>query len=42
MQDQAPGCDTMEVQDALDVVDQANNFILLCQAKAADHVTIEA
>jgi ferredoxin len=36
------GCVTMEVQDALDEVDKANNFILLCQAKAADHVTIEA
>ena len=33
---------TMEVQDALDESDKANNFILLCQAMAADHVTIEA
>ncbi len=36
------GCVTMEVQDALDDVDKSNNFILLCQAKATDHVTIEA
>jgi glycine betaine catabolism B len=36
------GSVTMEVQDALDESDQANNFILLCQAKATDHVTIEA
>ena len=36
------GCVTMEVQDALDEVDKANNFILLCQAKSTDHVTIEA
>jgi ferredoxin-NADP reductase/DMSO/TMAO reductase YedYZ heme-binding membrane subunit len=36
------GCVTMEVQDALDDVDKLNNFILLCQAKATDHVTIEA
>jgi ferredoxin len=36
------GSVTMEVQDALDESDKANNFILLCQAKAADHVTIEA
>jgi ferredoxin len=35
-------CVTMEVQDALDESDKANNFILLCQAKATDHVTIEA
>ena len=33
---------TMEVQDALDEVDKANNFILLCQAKSSDNVTIEA
>ena len=32
----------MEVQDALDEVDKANNLILLCQAKSTDHVTIEA
>jgi ferredoxin-NADP reductase/DMSO/TMAO reductase YedYZ heme-binding membrane subunit len=36
------GSVTMEVQDALDELDKANNFILLCQAKATDHVTIEA
>jgi hypothetical protein len=32
----------MEVQYALDEADKANNFILLCQAKSSDHVTIEA
>jgi len=36
------GCVTMEVQDALDELDKANNFILLCQAKSTDHVTIDA
>jgi ferredoxin-NADP reductase/DMSO/TMAO reductase YedYZ heme-binding membrane subunit len=36
------GSVTMEVQDALDDVDRSNNLILLCQAKSADHVTIEA
>jgi ferredoxin-NADP reductase/DMSO/TMAO reductase YedYZ heme-binding membrane subunit len=36
------GCVTMEVQDALDDVDKSNNFILLCQAKSTDHVSIEA
>jgi ferredoxin len=36
------GCVTMEVQDALDEVDNANNYILLCQAKSFEHVTIEA
>src|ERR1039458_8583851 len=36
------GCVTMEVQDALDELDKANNFILLCQAKATHHVSIEA
>ena len=36
------GCVTMEVQDALDAADRANNFILLCQAKSSEHVTIEA
>ena len=33
---------TMEVQDALDDADKLNNFILLCQAKSTNHVTIEA
>jgi ferredoxin-NADP reductase/DMSO/TMAO reductase YedYZ heme-binding membrane subunit len=33
---------TMEVQDALDDEDKSNNFILLCQARSTDHVTIEA
>jgi len=36
------GCVSMEVQDALDESDKSNNFILLCQAKSADNVTIEA
>jgi ferredoxin-NADP reductase/DMSO/TMAO reductase YedYZ heme-binding membrane subunit len=36
------GCVTMEVQDALDAADRANNFILLCQTKSSEHVTIEA
>jgi ferredoxin-NADP reductase len=36
------GSVTMEVQDALDETDKVNNFILLCQAKSTDHVTIEA
>jgi ferredoxin len=36
------GCVTMEVQDALDDADKSNNLILLCQARATDHVTIEA
>jgi len=36
------GCVSMEVQDALDEADKSNNFILLCQAKSADNVTIEA
>ena len=36
------GCVTMEVQDALDDADKSNNFILLCQAKSTDNVTIEA
>ncbi len=33
---------TMEVQDALDEADRANHYILLCQARSTDHVTIEA
>ncbi len=36
------GCVTMEVEDALDAADKSHNFILLCQAKSADNVTIEA
>ena len=36
------GSVTMEIQDALDEMDKANNFILLCQAKSTEHVTIEA
>jgi ferredoxin len=36
------GCVTMEVQDALDETDKSNNVILLCQARATEHVTIEA
>jgi ferredoxin len=36
------GSVTMEVQDALDDVDRSNNLILLCQAKSADPVTLEA
>jgi ferredoxin len=36
------GSVTMEVQDALDESDKANHFILLCQAKATEHVTVEA
>ena len=36
------GSVTMEVQDALDETDKVNNFILLCQAKSTDHVTIKA
>jgi ferredoxin len=36
------GSVTMEVQDALDEADKSRNIILLCQAKATDHVTIEA
>lgn len=36
------GSVTMEVQDALDDGDRSNNLILLCQAKSADHVTLEA
>jgi hypothetical protein len=27
---------------ALDEMDKANNFILLCHAKSTDHVTIES
>ena len=33
---------TMEVEDALDEADRANNLILLCQARSTDHVAIEA
>ena len=36
------GWATMEVQDALDEVDKANQLILLCQARSTDHVAIEA
>jgi len=36
------GSVTMEVQDALDEADKSNNIILLCQAKSAENVTIEA
>jgi hypothetical protein len=31
---------TMDVRDALDEMEQANKFILLCQTKSTDHVTI--
>ena len=30
----------MDVRDALDEMEQANKFILLCQTKSTDHVTI--
>jgi len=36
------GSVTMEVQDALDEEDKSNNVILMCQAKATEHVTVEA
>ncbi len=36
------GSVTMDTQDALNAEDKANNVILLCQAKAAENVTIEA
>ena len=32
----------MEVEDALDLVDRANNVILSCQARCIDHVVVEA
>jgi ferredoxin len=32
----------MDVQDALDLVDRANNVILSCQARCLDHVVVEA
>jgi ferredoxin-NADP reductase/DMSO/TMAO reductase YedYZ heme-binding membrane subunit len=36
------GSVTMEVQDALDEDDKSKNIILLCQARSAESVTIEA
>ena len=36
------GCVTMEVHDALDEADKSENVILLCQARSAGSVTIEA
>ena len=36
------GCVTMETQDALDDGDRAKNLILMCQAHASEHVTVEA
>jgi ferredoxin-NADP reductase/DMSO/TMAO reductase YedYZ heme-binding membrane subunit len=36
------GSVNMEVQDALDEVDQSENVILLCQARSTGNVTIEA
>jgi ferredoxin-NADP reductase/DMSO/TMAO reductase YedYZ heme-binding membrane subunit len=36
------GCVTMETQDALGDEDRANNVILMCQAHASEHVTVEA
>jgi glycine betaine catabolism B len=36
------GCVTMETQDALDDEDKAKNIILMCQARASQHVTVEA
>ena len=32
----------MDVQDALDPVDRANNVILSCQARCVDQVVVEA
>ena len=32
----------MDVQDALDPMDRANNLILSCQARCIDHVVLEA
>ena len=36
------GAVTMEVEDALSPADKAGNYILLCQAKATQPITIEA
>ena len=36
------GCVTMETQDALTDDDKSKNLILMCQARASEHVTVEA
>jgi len=36
------GCVTMETQDALDGEEKMQNIILMCQAKAAENVTLDA